>query len=411
MTSSLFYHSTKHLLRLSIPNTLMRKGLASLALFLLLVAFVGGMLLGIYNPPEYDGGMRSIAYLNNLSGLFLLLTMAIMFLPTYFTIRGSLKLISHPETSTLMLISPISPVSRFWATLGPVIFFALIPYLVFFLPFVALFIFLDPVISLITLLYFVILSGWSVVLTFVSIMYMLNYFGKERTLRMAYSIPAFMLALPALFSFAAEEYRAVAPIVGHWQLIFFAISIAILPPLFMLTCKRFYSIISTSVDPVMEFNPPKWGVFNPWNYLDRKAMTWSMIPMTIVAGILILDLIRIDLIHESVIAVTIYTLITNPVYSILEEERNCPQRLLLAPFVHTFKKALWVKMILPLLIAGFSLLLWLGYTNLPWLLSVFGIMLLGTCLLTWRPVYTSVSAQKIMNVVIWVAIFSAQLLW
>ena len=251
MTSlRLFFLSAKHLLRLYLPNPWIRYTIVFLAGALMIGAVGIGLVFGLHPPPEWERASRSPEAAVNLSAMFFILSIAIVATPTLITVHGALKLLSHPESVSLVLLSPISPTAKFWSTIGPLVLFSSIVYFIIISPFVVMFAFLEPLVSFITILYFFLVSGWSLVLSFLSLMLLINYLGREKGLRLAYSLPFLLLLLPVLFLNVSEDFRAVAPVIGYWQLIFFSISLALLPPIFISTSRSFYKLLTTSLEPV-----------------------------------------------------------------------------------------------------------------------------------------------------------------
>jgi hypothetical protein len=406
-----FYLSAKHLLRLYIPNTTVRYALVFAVSFFILGGVGLGIVFGVHPPPQWKGGFRSQEFMNNLSGLFFILNNSIVMIPTFLTIRGSLKLLNNPESVSLILISPVSPVTKFWSSLGPLIFFSSLPYLAMVSPFIVMFLFLDPLISFATILYFVIISGWSVVLCFASLVALTYYFGKDKAMRLSYAIPFILLFVPALFTVSAENFRRVAPLVGYWQLIFFSVSIVLLPPLFKYTCRLFYALITNKIDSPKEFGEPLWGEYNPWRYIQRQAVSLSLIPIFLFIVLMLAGVIHFEGINQTVFAITVFVFVTAPIGVIMQDERNHPDRWLLAPYAIKIKKAIWLKMNLPLLLVGAVGIIVMGIGHIVWIGSILFILLLSMIVLTSHALYKNSGYQNILYFVLIIGCFIAQLSW
>jgi len=412
MTSlRLFFLSAKHLLRLYLPNPWIRYAILLLAGALMIGAVVLGVVFGLHPPPAWERASRSPDAAVNLSAMFFILSIAIVAMPTLITVHGALKLLSHPESVSLVLLSPISPTAKFWSTIGPLILFSSIVYFIIISPFVVMFAFLEPLVSFITILYFFVVSGWSVVLSFLSLMLLVNYLGREKGLRLAYSLPFLLLLLPVLFLNVIEDFRAVAPVIGYWQLIFCSISLALLPPIFISTSQAFYKLLTTSLEPVRQYAEPHWGVYNPWDYLERQAVSWGLFSTLLFICLLVLDVLKFGIITQGMVAFSVFLFVTTPLSLVMQEEKNNPQRWAIAPYVYKVKQAIWVKLNLPLFLMGAAIIFYVGSEHLPWVASVLAILILGVLTLMWRPLQKVPAIQSVVFFVLLIGCFATITFW
>ena len=319
LSLSLFYYSLKNIIRLSLPNKLVRNVFKAVFLILFIGGVALGILLGFYHPPQWKGDFRSQEFVNNLSGLFFFINILILTIPTLLTIRSSLKLLNNTEPFTLMNLSPVSSIAKFNSSIAPIIFLSSLPYIILMLPFTIAFLILDPLISAAIFLYFIVVSGWSVTLSFVSIVMLMDFYGRGKALKIAYLLPVAIYLIPSLFIYQAEDFRTLAPVVGYWQINFFLLSFVILPALFMAATKSFYNhLMDTNID-VKEFAPPKWGNYNPWDYIDREVSNWRLISIVVFVGCILAGLINFEKLNAAVLAIALYSLSTSPVSAVMQE--------------------------------------------------------------------------------------------
>jgi hypothetical protein len=367
MSLKLFLLSAIHLLRMAIPSKLVRMFVVAFVFIVVIGAIVLGIFLGIHPPPQWRGDFRSDEFVKNLSGLFFLLISVILIMPTLITIRSALKLLSMDEAVNLINTAPISPISKFWSTIGPIIFFSSVPYFIILTPFIILFLFLDPLISIVTILYFIIVSAWSVVLSLLTVVLSIDFLGKKSANRLSYAFPFILYLLSTSFIYAIEDFRSTAPIIGQWQLVFLALSLLLLPALFKETTKSFYFHLVNSVEPLREYAPPKWGIYNPWDYIDRKASNWSMLPLIIFIGLMISRVYEVPMLHEGIVSMLLFSFVINPIKVIMSNERENPIRWALAPFADRIKKMIWIKVNLPLILITSLTLIYFGHSHFLWL--------------------------------------------
>lgn len=407
----IYFYASKSLFRSIVRSKVLRLIIVLIAVLL----FIGGVFLGItfgFNPPpNLIKGYQSSEFINKLSGLFALFNLTILFLPTWVTSRGALKLIENPNPINLMLTSPVSPSIKFWSSIAPLIFFSSLPFILFITPFLLMFIVIDPMISLLSLLYLIIISSWSVVLTFAIVTLLVNWLGKVMTSRVIHVLPAIVFIVPYSIISSIEDIKQVAPILGYWQIIFFGVSAALLPPIFYGTCKAFYTLIVSTTDIVTEYKEPKWGSFNPWNYLERRAVSWSILPVAIY---IILDLakeINIEFLNEGILSFVVFLLVTSPVSVILQSETIKPDRLSLAPYAREFKKSIWIKLCLPLFTIGIAVVLIHGINNWLWMATSIILLLLGLFLHTSHYFCKNRWVQTILYSVLMFLCFFTQFFW
>lgn len=410
-TLSVFYLSSKHLLRLYISNSTLRYTFIFIVLVFMLLGLTLGIAFGLNPPPQWKDGFRSPEFVTNLSGLFFILNNSILMIPTFLTIRGSLKLMQNPESLTLLMISPVSSVTKFWSSIGPLIFFSSIPYLLTILPFVVMFLFLDPLISFSTLLYFVIISGWSVVLCFTSLVGLVKYAGREKAMRLSYAIPFILLLAPALFTLRAEDFRSVAPIVGYWQLVFFSVSILFLPPLFKGAASYFYTLITTKAEAAKEFSEPDWGRYNPWLYLQRQSASLGLIPLGIFVILMLGEVFYFEGINQAVFSILVFVFVTAPINIVMQEERSVPYRWLLAPFSAKIRKTILLKMSLPLLVGATIAVIIMGFSHHLWITIILFNLLLAVLVSSSHKLHSNPALQTTLYFLTLAGCFIAQLAW
>jgi hypothetical protein len=367
LSFKLFLLSTRHLLRISVPSKPIRYSGVIIVSLLLIGSIVLGLFLGIYQPPQWKGEFMSTEFATQLSGLLVFITSSILFIPTLVTVRASLKLLNTDEAVNLINIAPISSSAKFWSTLGPILFFSSIIYFIFFTPIIIAFLFIEPIISLALFSYFTIVSAWSIVLCFTTIVLLIDFFGKKSASRLSYVFPIVLYLLSSLFIYAIEDFRASAPTIGYWQLIFLLFSLLILPFLFKQSTKSFYNHLVSSTEPIREYAPPKWGNYNPWDYIDRKSSNWSMLPLIVIIGLMIFKVYEVPLIHEGVLAIFLFAFATNPGRTIMLTERESPIRWALAPFAEKIRKIVWLKVNLPLFLMAVVALMYVGHAHIIWL--------------------------------------------
>ena len=274
-----------------------------------------------------------------------------------------------------------------------------------------MFVFLDPFISFVTILYFIVVSGWSVVLSFLTLMLMINYLGQEKTLRLGYSLPFSLFWLPALFFYAVEDFREFAPVIGYWQLIFFSISLLLLPPLFITTCRSFYRLLMVASEPIKEYGEPIWGVYNPWHYLDRQAVSWGIFPTILFLGLLLLDVFNFGIFTPALTAITILALVTGPLHAIMQDEKDNPDRWALSPYASRMIRAICLKLLLPLFLIGATIVVYVGNHHWWWIALVLGILSLSILTIMARPMRRLPGLQSVVYLLLLIGCFAARIVW
>ena len=401
-----------HLLRLYIPNNLLRNTCIGVIFFLLLLGIAVGVVLGVHPPPSWKGGFRSREFLNNLGGLIALINNSILIIPTFLTINGGLKLMEKPKLTLLVMIAPISPVSKFWASIGPLIFFTAISFLIFTGPFIIMFLFLDPLISAALILYFVILSGWCVTLCLASLVALVHLFGKAKAVRLSYLIPVLLLILPTTLVIGAENFRKIGPMIGSWQLIFLSVSLVILPVCFKYICTLFFALINFRIDKATEYSEPQWGSYSPWRYIRRNAAVLAMVPFLILIILMTFKLIKFEMVNEAIFGAGVYFFATLPVSILMAEEKNAYNRWLLAPHASQIKISIWLKVNLPLFILGAIALFCIsGAGHLKWSVTILLFLLLGMIVLTSHKMYKYNNLRGVFYFLIMTGCMAAELVW
>lgn len=404
--------NTTHLLRLYFPNKIVRYGLILFAGLLLVGGAVLGIIFGLHPHPNWKGGLRSQEFVNNLSGLLAMINNSILIVPTFLTIRGALKLLENPSTSLLMHLSPTPPSSIFFALIGPLIFFAAIPLCITTGPFVIMFLVQDPLISFCLFAYFIILSCWLVTFCLGSLVILVRLLGKEKGMRVAYAAPFILLALPLIFTFGAEDFRKTAPLVGYWQLIFFTISIIVLPPLFKIVSGEFFKLVNSQFQEVKTHGEPSWGRYNPWTYILRHAVIYVLLPLFIFAVLMLTKVLKFDPVNESVYAVCLFLLSTLPVSVIMMEEKNRPDRWKLAPFSRKLKSAIWLKLNLPILTFCMLFIFRMGGTfHFAWVIAIMLVTILGVAVLSSHRLLKYPRLQDLLYLCTLMGVFLMQKLW
>lgn len=401
-----------HLLRLYIPNPILRNTCVFIVFFLLLLGIVLGVVLGVHPPPTWKGGFRSREFLDNLGGLVALINNSILIIPTFLTINGGLKLMENPKLTLLVMIAPISPISKFWASIGPLIFFTAISFLIFTGPFIVMFLFLDPLISFTLILYFIILSGWCVTLCLASLVGLVHFFGKAKAVRLSYLIPVVLLILPTTLVLGAENFRKIGPLIGSWQLIFLSVSLVVLPVCFRYVCTLFFTLINFSIDKVTEYSEPEWGSYSPWRYIRRNAAVLAMIPFLILIILMAINVVKFEMVNEAIFAAGIFFLTTLPVSILMSEEKNVYNRWLLAPNASKMKMSIWLSVNLPLFILGAIALCSMSRMgHLKWAGIILLFLLLGMIVLTSHKMYKRNSLRGVFYFLIMSGCMVAQLVW
>ena len=409
---ALFLYHVKHQIRTYISNNWLRRIIITLVLLLLIGGIVLGLAIGLNPPPRWSGNFQSKEFIENFSGLLFMITVFIIALPTYVIIKGALFLIETPETEELKALSPIANYKKFSLALGPIVFLSSIPYLIVVMPFIIMFILLDPIVSIFTFSYFLILSSWSIVLSMASLIIIIDLFGKETGLKIAYLIPFILFLLPVGLFYFVADMRVYASSIGYWQLVFFGISFFILPYFLIQVSKSFFNILIGEGIPQQEWAVPKFGNYNPWVTVDRSAITWGMIPLAIFIGLLIFDIFHIELIHESVIVLLLLSLITAPLNILFSQEKKNPMRWLLAPYSKTHKKIILLKVGLPLIIFASIIIIYVGLpNNLLWTLLTFLIFILAIIVTTMHSLYKYPVIEKIVSLLLLIACFATQYLF
>lgn len=408
----LFRYHLKHQIRTFISNNWLRRFIITIVLILLLGGVVLGLAMGLNPPPRWNGNFHSKEFIENFSGLLFMITFFIIALPTYVIIKGALSLIETPETEKLKTLSPIANYKKVSLALGPIVFLSSLPYLIVVMPFIIMFILLDPIISIFSFSYFIVLSSWSIVLSMASLIIMLDLLGNESGLKIAYLTPFVLFLLPLSFFYFVADVRVYASTIGYWQLAFFGISIFILPYIFIQVSKSFFNILIGEGISQQEWVAPKFGNYNPWVAIDRSAITWGMIPLATFIGLLIFDIFHIELIHESVIVLLLLSLITAPLNILFSEEKKKPMRWLLAPFSGTLKKEILLKVAAPLLSFATIIIIYVGLpTNLLWVVLSFLIFTIGIALTTLHRLYRYPLLEKVLSFLVIIAVIALQLLF
>lgn len=401
-----------HFLRSYIPNTLVRNTCLFIFFLLLFLGILGGVVFGVHPPPAWKGGFKSREFLNNLGGLLAIINNSILVLPTFLTIKGALKLMENPKLTMLTTIAPISPGTRFWATIGPLIFFTGVSFLLFTGPFIVMFLFIDPLISAALIIYFIILSGWCVTFCLASLVGLVHVFGKAKAVRISYLIPVVLLILPTTLVAGAENFRKIGPLIGSWQLVFMSISLVVLPVTFSYICRMFFDLINFRIDEVTESKEPEWGSYSPWRYILRNAVVLAMAPFLILLLLMGLKLVRFDMINEAMYAAGIFFLTTLPVTILMAEEKKVYNRWLLAPYASKMKTSIWIKVNLPLFILGaIGLACISGAGHVKWTATILVLLLLGMAVLTSHKMYKNNFARSVCYLLMMTGCMVAQIVW
>jgi hypothetical protein len=408
----LLYLSCKHLLRSYFPMRTLRYSIVFFGCALFLIGLIIGVVFGIHPPPTWRGGFRSQQFVSNLSGLFFIVTIAILVIPTMLTMRGAISILNNTEIYRLTQLSPISPASKFWMTIGSMISISSFPYLIVLFPFFVMFLFLDPLISFATLTYFIVVSAWSVVLCLGTIVLLVHFIGKQKALILAFVFPFILLFVPSLFVYGAEDFRSKAPIIGYWQLILVSVSLILIPPLFSFVINAFYSLISiNNAEPIRKSKEPSWGKYNPWQFILRQPVIFGLIPMLLLIILMIVDVIKFQGINESIFASTLFVFLGIPITTVMNEERLKPTRWQLAPSAFILKRAIWFKVNLPLFLICTCMAILMGHNQIEWIASLLSLLFLSMIVLSSHKLLRYSSLQNIASFLLIVGCFLIQLLW
>jgi hypothetical protein len=409
---SIFRLSVIHLLRQYIPNSTLRNVCVVVIFILLLLGIIIGAILGLHPPPTWKDGFRSREFINNLGGLLAIINNSILIIPTFLTIKGALKLIANSKVTLLLMTAPVSPITKFLASIGPLIFFAALSFLVFTSPFIIMFLFLDPLISVGLMLYFIILSGWCVTLCLASLVAMVHFFGKDKTMRLANLIPIVVLILPMAFVAGAENFRRIGPLIGSWQLMFLVVSLIILPVCFTYVSSLFFVTINFKTDELTKFKEPKWGYYSPWEYIRRSPAVLVVVPFFVFILLMSFKIIEFEKINQAIFAGSVYFLTTLPVSILMSEERKTYTRWLLAPNSSKIILLIWSKVNMPLfIIATILVCLNAGAAHITWSAAIILFVFLGLILLTSHKMYKHEVLRNLSYCFLMLCCMVAQLIW
>jgi hypothetical protein len=230
-------------------------------------------------------------------------------------------------------------------------------------------------------------------------------------MRLSYAIPFILLLAPGLFTYRAENFRSVAPLVGYWQLILLGISVLILPPLFKGATKHFYTLVTTQTEGIKVFKEPQWGKYNPWLYLQRQTASLGLIPLSIFIVLMLTNLVYFEGINQSVFAITLCVFVTIPISIVMQEEKTVPYRWRLAPFSSNLKKAIWIKMCLPLFALALSAVVIMGYSHQLWIIVILLNLLSVVIISSSQIIIEKPALQQLLYFLAIVVCLLAQLAW
>lgn len=376
ITITLFFFHLKRTFRHYVPNHIVRVTLLIFCLTLLIGGIIGGVVLGLNPPPKWSGGFNSKEFIIFFSGLLFMFNAFIIFLPIFLLIKGVSNLLESSEISRLILLSPISYSQKMFFNLGPVLFLSCLPFILILIPFFIMFTIISPTTGGLVLLYFLLISTWTTIVVLLPLFLLIEWFGRERGLQIMYFFPFILFLFPVLFSYAEIDLKPYAELFGYWQIIILGVLSLFLPFIIKSLSKILYGFL-TEVEPPTLTDQPTWGTYEPWKMIERKTASWGLIPTMVILGLMVTNVFKIPHFHQGLTAYLIIIFISTPFSLLLSLEVKNLQRWEMAPNISFIKKMIWLKVGIPMGLLTMVLIIFVGFDNVLWSLSIMVISVLA----------------------------------